>query len=202
MPSWMLRDQALAISGLLNPAIGGPSVNPYQPDGVWAEATFGKIRYTPDKGDNLYRRSVYIFWRRIVGPTMFFDGAKRQTCEVKPTRTNTPLHALTTLNETTFVESARAMAEHVINGTESRQQRVQNAFRMATGRRATGNEVELLTKRIDSLRKDFAENIEDAKALLSVGDSPRDEKLDVAQHAAYAVVCSVLLNMDETLSRH
>ncbi|MEM9660172.1 MAG: DUF1553 domain-containing protein, partial [Planctomycetota bacterium] len=107
MSSWMLRDQALAVGGLLNERLGGPPVKPYQPEGVWAEATFGKIKYAPDHGEDLYRRSLYVFWRRIVGPTMFFDAGKRQTCEVKPTRTNTPLHALTTLNEPGFVEAAR-----------------------------------------------------------------------------------------------
>ena len=114
MPSWMLRDQALAISGLLVKKLGGPPVKPYQPPGIWGDATFGKIRYKQDKGENLYRRSMYIFWRRIVGPTMFFDGSKRQTCDVKPTRTNTPLHALTTLNDVTYVEAARVMAQRVM----------------------------------------------------------------------------------------
>ena len=201
LPSWMLRDQALAVSGLLNPAMGRPSVNPYQPDGVWAEATFGKIRYVPDTGARLYRRSLYVFWRRIVGPTMFFDSAKRQACEVKPTRTNTPLHALTTLNETMFVEAARAMAERVIRSGETQPERLQHAFRLATSRRAGTDEIEVLSRRIDAFRADFAANPDDAKALLSVGESPRDESLDVAEHAAFTLVCSVLLNLDETLSR-
>ncbi|MCH2209590.1 MAG: PSD1 and planctomycete cytochrome C domain-containing protein [Lentisphaerales bacterium] len=114
MPSWMLRDQALQISGLLNDELGGPSIKPYQPEGIWSEATFGKIKYKQDTGKDLYRRSMYIFWRRIVGPTMFFDNAARQVCDVKMHLTNTPLHALVTLNDTTYVEAARVMAERVM----------------------------------------------------------------------------------------
>ena len=94
------------------------SVQPYQPAGIWAEATFGKKRYSQDKGEKLYRRSIYTFWRRIVGPTMFFDVAKRQTCSVRTVRTNTPLHALTTLNDITFVEIARALAQRVLEGED------------------------------------------------------------------------------------
>lgn len=201
LPSWMLRDQALAVSGLLSPELGGPSVKPYQPDGIWAEATFGKIRYTPDVGDKLYRRSLYIFWRRIVGPTMFFDGAKRQTCEVKPTRTNTPLHALTTLNETTFVESARMMAGRVIRSADRDSARLTNAFRLATARTPTKNELKVLSERIERLKEEFSSKPDEAQELLSVGQSSNDDGIDPAEHASYTVICSILLNLDETLSK-
>ena len=201
LPSWMLRDQALAVSGLLSPKQGGPSVKPYQPEGIWAEATFGQIRYSQDSGESLYRRSLYIFWRRIVGPTMFFDGAKRQTCEVKPTRTNTPLHALTTLNETTFVEAARVMAARIISEDEDLEARIDNAFRRATSRRPNQREMQVLSERLKQLQADFAANPDDAKSLLSVGQSPTDATIDPAEQAAYAVVCSILLNLDETLSK-
>ncbi|HND52678.1 MAG TPA: DUF1553 domain-containing protein, partial [Pirellulaceae bacterium] len=106
-PSWMLRDQALAASGLLVEKLGGRPVKGYQPPGIWEDATFGQIRYEQEHGEALYRRSVYQFWRRIVGPTVFFDVANRQTCTVKLARTNTPLHALVTLNDVTYVEAAR-----------------------------------------------------------------------------------------------
>lgn len=206
LPSWMLRDQVLAVSGLLNEKIGGPSVRPYQPAGIWAEATFNKIRYSQDKGESLYRRSVYVFWRRIVGPTMFFDSGKRQTCEVKPTRTNTPLHALTTLNETTFVEAARALAQRTLRhevaaGASKDEARVDWVFRAVTSRSPGPNEVKLLTARWRALREHFAKNRDEAVKLLAVGDSARDEQLDVVEHAACTVVCSILLNLDETLSR-
>ena len=132
---------------------------------------------------------------------MFFDGAKRQTCEVKPARTNTPLHALTTLNETTFVEAARAMAERVIRSSARRDERIRLAFRLATARQPREEEVALLSRRLELLQGDFANQVDDAEALLGVGASPRDPEMDVAEHAAYAVVCSILLNLDETLSR-
>ena len=202
LPSWMMRDQALAASGLLAAQVGGPSVFPYQPPGIWAEATFGKIRYQQGTGDSLYRRSLYIFWRRIVGPTMFFDSAKRQTCEVKPTRTNTPLHALTTLNETTFVEASRALAQRVLKSKETTLAgRLTLAFRYITARPPQSAELELLTRRWQLSRQEFAEKPEQAKALLSVGASPRDTSLDAADHAALAVICAMLLNLDETLTR-
>ncbi|MEM7316789.1 MAG: DUF1553 domain-containing protein, partial [Planctomycetota bacterium] len=201
LPSWMLRDQALFASGLMNDSIGGPPVKTYQPEGIWAEATFGKIRFRRDDGDRLYRRSLYVFWRRIVGPTMFFDGAKRQTCEVKPTRTNTPLHALTTLNETTFVESARVMAQRVMMTHDRAEQRINYAFRLATSRFPTESELGVLMRRVEMLVQDYSNDHGDAEKLLSVGESPRDESLDLAEHAAYTMVCSLILNLDETLCR-
>jgi hypothetical protein len=201
MPSWMLRDQALAISGLLTERIGGPSIKPYQPQGIWADATFGKIRYQPDKGEKLYRRSLYIFWRRIVGPTMLFDSGKRQTCEVNPSRTNTPLHALTTLNDTTFVEASRAMAERIMKQGKTPAERIRFAFRLAATRSPEAAELDLLTKRWKILRTEFASHPEEAAKLLAVGQSPRDMKLNAADHAAYTVVCSLLLNLDEVLTR-
>lgn len=201
MPSWMLRDQALAASGLLNREMGGPSIKPYQPEGIWADATFGKIKYQPDSGAKLYRRSLYIFWRRIVGPTMFFDSAKRQTCEVKPSRTNTPLHALTTMNETAFLEAARAMAQRVMAEADSPEQRIERAFRLVTSRKPTSDEALVLLNRLEALTEDFKANVADAEALLAVGVSERDASLDPAEHASYTMICSIVLNLDETLSK-
>ena len=108
--STTIRDQALALSGLLVEQVGGPPVKPYQPAGIWEEFSFGQIRYQQDRGPSLYRRSLYTFWRRTVGPTNLFDASMRQVCEVKPTRTNTPLHALVTLNDVTFAEASRVLA--------------------------------------------------------------------------------------------
>ena len=113
LTSWMMRDQALAASGLLAESMFGDPVNSYQPAGVWEEATFGNKKYERDRGEKLYRRSLYIFWRRIVGPTMFFDVSKRQTCSVKTPLTNTPLHALIALNDEAYVEAARQLASRV-----------------------------------------------------------------------------------------
>src|SRR5438876_7092077 len=130
MPACMLRDQALFLAGLLVEKIGGAAVMPYQPEGIWEEATFGKKSYKQDHGAALYRRSLYTFWRRIVGPTMFFDNASRQTCYVRAIRTNTPLHALTTLNDVQYVEAARALAQRVLLAQDDDAARLDLAFRL------------------------------------------------------------------------
>ena len=200
-PAWMLRDQALQVSGLLNDSLGGPPVKPYQPSGIWEEATFGKIRYTQDHGENLYRRTLYTFWRRIVGPTMLFDNATRQTCSVKASRTNTPLHALTTLNDITYMEAARVMAQRVMTHSESDENRLQFAFELVTTRTPDQEELDLLSARLSSLRKDYQGANKDAKLISSIGEYPVDASLDVTEHAAFTALCSVLLNLDETLTR-
>lgn len=203
MPSFMLRDQVLAISGLLSEKRGGPSVKPYQPEGIWEEASFGKIKYTPGTGTDLYRRSLYTFWRRIVGPTMVFDNASRQTCTVKVARTNTPLHALITMNETTYVECARALAQRVLadeqNATDDA--RFVSLWRLATSRAPKVDEIRMLGGTLEKLRAKFASDEEAAKRLLFVGESPRDTKLDACEHAAWMSLCLMVLNLDEVLTK-
>ena len=113
LPSWMLRDAALAAGGLLQPRRGGPPVFPAQPDGVWADSTMGRLRYSPSVGDDLYRRSLYGFWRRLAGPPSMFDASKRRVCRVRVVRTNTPMHALTLLNDEGFADAALALAMRV-----------------------------------------------------------------------------------------
>jgi hypothetical protein len=202
LPAWMIRDQALASSGLLVCRLGGPPVHPYQPPGVWEEATFGQKRYVQEHGAALYRRSLYTFWRRIVGPTDFFDSAARQTCVVKPTRTNSPLHALTTLNDVTYVEAARALAQRVLKTAgPSAAARLDLACRLVLARRPTPQERQILLAAVDRSRRQFAGDPEGARKLLAAGESPRDTRLDPAEHAAWAAVCSVLLNLDEALTR-
>jgi len=201
LPSWMIRDQALAASGLLVEKIGGPPVKPYQPEGIWEEATFGKIGYKQDQGPDLYRRSLYTFWRRIVGPTMFFDNAARQVCTVKAVRTNTPLHALSTLNDIQYVEAARALAERAMKHVGDPMGRIDAAFQWAAGRRPNDREREILLASLARLRKTYGENPEAAKQLLSVGQSKRDESLDAGEHAAYAGLCTLILNLDEVLTK-
>lgn len=202
LPSWMIRDQALAVSGLLMDKMGGPPVKPYQPQGVWAESTFGKKRYSQDKGEALYRRSLYTFWRRIVGPTMFFDEAKRQTCEVRRARTNTPLHALITLNDVAYVEAARAMAQRVLKeGGADDAARTAYAFRLATTRHPNKAEATVLQQRVQQLRKTYTANPEATQALLKVGEHARDEKLPATEHAVYTVLCNLVLNLDEVITR-
>ncbi|MEO2013609.1 MAG: DUF1553 domain-containing protein [Fuerstiella sp.] len=203
MPAWMLRDHALAVSGLLNDQTGGPPVNTYQPAGVWEEATFGKKKYQQDTGTKLYRRSLYIFWRRIIAPTMFFDNASRQSCTVKTARTNTPLHSLLTLNETTYVEAARTLAQKLLtnDGLDGDTQRIEHAFVRVLARRPTGAELQVLTAGLNRSRAEYRADRQAALDLLSVGESPRHEHLDPTEHAAWASACLTLLNLDEALSR-
>jgi hypothetical protein len=202
MPSWMIRDQALAASGLLVRSRGGAPVKPYQPTGIWEEATFGGKRYQQDKGESLYRRSLYTFWRRIVGPTIFFDAAPRQVCTVKPTRTNSPLHALTTLNDVTFVEASRALAERVLTDAPATPEaRIELAFRRVVARPPSAAEQKVLLRSIERVRKEFAADPAAAKKFLAIGESKRNEKLDVVEHASYAALCSAILNLDEALTK-
>ena len=201
LPSWMIRDQALAASGLLTPAVGGPPVKTYQPAGVWEEATFGFKKYQPDAGAALYRRSLYVFWRRIVGPTMFFDSANRQTCSVKSVVTNTPLHALTTLNDVTYVEAARVLAQRAMEEAETDDARVMAAFRHVLARAPSPEQLAILLGQLGKQRALFAADKDRAAKLLKVGDSPRDEKLDLVEHAALTAVCTLILNLDEALTK-
>ena len=203
MPSFMLRDQALAVSGLLSEQLGGPAVKPYQPEGIWEEASFGKIKYTPDTGAKLYRRSLYTFWRRIVGPTMFFDNAPRQFCVVKATRTNTPLQALVTMNETTYIEAARTMAQRVLRDPtlSSDASRCAQLWKLTTCRKPSDREITTLLTTLARLRNQHREDQAAAKNLLSVGDSKRDETLNTVEHAAWTSLCLMVLNLDEVLNK-
>jgi hypothetical protein len=201
MPSWMIRDVALAASGLLVDQRGGPPVKPYQPEGIWEEATFGKKTYQQDHGDALYRRSLYVFWRRIVGPTMFFDSAARQVCEVKQKRTNTPLHALATLNDITYVEAARALAQRVMLAAPATDARLEQTFRLVLARKPSAAEKKILLARLDTLQRQFTADADAAQKLLTVGESKRNEKLAPAEHAAWTGLCSLVLNLDEALSK-
>ncbi|HTL29640.1 MAG TPA: DUF1549 and DUF1553 domain-containing protein, partial [Tepidisphaeraceae bacterium] len=201
LPAVVLRDQALAASGLLVEKLGGPPVKAYQPPGIWEEATFGTIKYQQDHGEALYRRSVYIFWRRIVGPTEFFDTQSRTTCTVRPSRTNTPLHALTTLNDITFVEAARALAQRAMATSQSPAERINAIFRFVLARNPEPKEQQILVSAIDRLKKQYAADPDAAKKLLAIGESKRDEKLNVVDEAAYTGVCLAVLNLDETLTK-
>jgi hypothetical protein len=201
LPSHTLRDQALAASGLLSQKSGGPAVKPYQPEGIWEEASFGKIAYKPDKGEPLYRRSLYTFWRRIVGPTMFFDTAQRQTCAVKQTRTNTPLHALVTLNETTYVESARVLAQQLLKGQQQDSARFNQLYLRVLSRLPVEQETSILSATLETLRAKFSASPADAQKLLRVGDMPRDETLPASEHAAWASLCLMVLNLDEAVTK-
>ncbi|MCH8048438.1 MAG: PSD1 domain-containing protein, partial [Planctomycetes bacterium] len=202
LSSFAIRDQALALGGLLVERIGGPPVRPYQPADVWSDFSLGKIKYKQDHGESLYRRSLYTFWRRSVGPTIFFDVTDRQVCSVRPSRTNTPLHSLTLLNDITHVEAARKFAERVMSeGDKQPQTRLNRAFRMATARRPTAEEAKILLAALDRLTQQFRADAEAAKKLLAVGESPASDKLDAVELAAFAGVMNMLLNLDEVITR-
>lgn len=203
LPSWMIRDAALHAAGLLVDQVGGPPVRPYQPSGVWEEATFGAKRYAPDQGAGLYRRSLYVFWRRIVGPTMFFDVASRQTCTVRTPRTNVPLHALLTLNDTTYVEAARVLAEQLLRtgGDASSDARLDHLARLVLGREWSAEEKRILIAGLERNRHGFAADEAAARRLLRTGASPRDENLSAVELASWTLACSTVLNLDEALSK-
>lgn len=202
IPSWMIRDQALYVSGLLVERLGGQPVQPYQPDGVWKEASFGTSRYFQDQREGLYRRSLYTFWKRIVAPPLFFDAGTRQVCEVKVQRTNTPLHALTTLNDVTFSESARLFAERVLTEvTSSEVDRLNHAFRMVSARYPSPEELEVVTAALAKYRARIAQNPVRAIEIVSVGEAPTNGVLDPVEHAAWSTLCLMLLNLDETLTK-
>jgi len=202
LPAPMLRDQALAASGLLVRKLGGPSVNGYQPPGVWEEATFGKKHYEQGHGEDLHRRSLYTFWRRIVSPTMFFDNASRQTCSVKLLRTNTPLHALLTLNDVTFVEAARALAERVLLIDRADDAvRLDEIYRRLLARRAAADERGVLLTALDRSRREFTAEPEAAHQLLGVGESKRDERIAPAEHASWTSLVLAVMNLDEAVTK-
>jgi hypothetical protein len=202
MPSWMLRDYALAASGLLELRTGGSPVNPYQPPGVWEEATFGARKYRLDSGEALHRRSLYTFWRRIVAPTLFFDTASRQTCTVKQLRTNTPLQALTTLNDLTYIEAARALAERVIKEAgPDLGARISLACRRVLGRGPSQEEFAILRKAVTRHESELRDDPSAAERLLALGESKRDLSLSPVEHATWTLLCSTLLNLDEALTK-
>jgi hypothetical protein len=201
-PSYVLRDQALALSGLLVEKMGGPPVKPYQPEGVWEDFSYGKITYQQDHGEALYRRSLYTFWRRSVAPTTLFDTATRRVCTVSVARTNTPLQALTLFNDTTFVEASRKFAERAMKeGGDTPEKRITFLFRLATARRPQPDELAVLTRAFQRNQTYYAADRDAAAKLLAVGESKPDTALDTAELAAYAGVAGLILNLDEVLCK-
>jgi hypothetical protein len=197
-----LRDQALALSGLLVEQTGGPPVKPYQPPGIWADLSLGKIKYQQDSGEKLYRRSLYTFWRRASAPTMLFDVASRQVCQVRVNRTNTPLHALVSLNDVTYIEAARKMAERILGeGGASDESRLAYAFRLATARFPGESERTGLQNALTLSREYFRQTPEAASELLQTGESEVNPVAESPELAAWTAVCNVVLNLDETLNR-
>ena len=200
----LLRDNALAASGLLVHHLGGPSVKPYQPPGLWNEVSLeSNVRFVQDQGEKLYRRSMYTFWKRSApAPSMtIFDAPSREKCTIRRSRTNTPLQALVTLNDPQFVEAARMLAQRVIQSGGSLDQQITLAYRLATGIRPKTSQLELLKTAYAEELAIFQSAPKRAEKLLAIGESVRDAEISPAAHAAMTVVTSMILNLDETLTR-
>ena len=198
---FQLRDQALTLSGLLVEKVGGPPVRPYQPPGLWEDFSFNQIKYVQDMGEKLYRRSLYTFWRRSIGPPNMFDTPARQVCTVRPSRTNTPLHALILMNDVTFVEAARVWAERLMKQPGSPEDRLNLAFRTATARYPSAVEQKVLVDGFRRLRSQYAADQGAAQKLVSTGEFARDKTLDVVEHAALAAMANMILNLDEVITK-
>ena len=206
MPSLLLRDWSLAAAGMLDSRIGGAPVYPYQPSEIWEALAITKERdftYPASSGADLYRRSLYTFWRRTVSPANMFDASNRQACRVRQSTTSTPLHSLTTLNDPTWVEAARVLAEQSLKEKSfgDVEGRLTHAFRCVLGRPITPRDLTTLRRAYDKQLAIYQADPTAATALLGVGAAKRDESLNVAEHAALSAVCLTILNLDEALTR-
>ncbi|PHQ32580.1 PSD1 and planctomycete cytochrome C domain-containing protein [Rhodopirellula bahusiensis] len=215
LPAEFIRDQALAVSDLLVPRVGGPSLQPYQPPALWKEVShFGstpatKQVFVQDHGEKLYRRSLYTFVKRTSPhPAMAaFDAPSRELCTMDRGVTNTPIQALVTLNDPQFAEAARVLAERLLSESASTDtsvtdaRRIDQAFTRVVGRSPNDEERDAVLSLLQSERERFAQSPEDALAAVSVGESPRLETLDPAEHAAWMQIATLLLNLSETLTR-
>lgn len=212
LPAEFIRDNALAASGLLVPEIGGPSVKPYQPKGLWREKTMrpdsNTGRFMRDDGEALYRRGLYTFWKQVAPPPQMeaFDAPSREVCVTKRNTTNTPMQALVLLNDETYLEASRAMASRVMDELPGEWEvtldgRVIRAYRYLTGRRPSEASMEVLTNLTRESYKTFSENSEKAEGFLSYGESPLDENRDTVELATLAYTASAILNLDKTITR-
>jgi hypothetical protein len=204
----VIRDQALAASGLLVEKIGGPSVKPYHPPGLYeqvvAQRDNPKATYQQGSGDDLHRRSLYTYWKRSVPhPGMLlFDAPFRETCALRRSRSNTPLQALNLMNDPTYVEAARFLAQRMIQeGGTSIESRLTHGFRLLLARKPSPQELQVLTSAAERSIQDFTKDAEAAKQLLTFGEAKTDDKLSAAELAAYTTVASTLINLDETITK-
>ena len=198
-----IRDQALALSGLLNEKLGGPSIKPYQPEGLWEELTH-TAKYVQSKGDDLYRRSLYVYRRRTVPPPNMsaFDASSREACTVLQVRTNTPLQALTLLNDPTYVEASRKFAERMLrHAGKNADERIAWGFYAATARKPRADELKLLVASYRRHVNHYGMHPNEARKLLAVGEAERATSLDAAELASYTLIAEVILNLDETVTK-
>ncbi len=197
----MIRDQALFASGLMTKTLGGPSVKPYQPAGLWEEVSGQK--YERDNGPSLYRRSLYTYWKRTAAPPsmMTFDAAGRENCTVERSRTNTPLQALTLMNDVTYVEAARVLAARAMDEASDPEARMTRMFRHVTSRPPRAVELSILLASWKTYLAAFEQTPEHARQLTSAGESPRRTDLNEAEWAAYSAVAGLILNLDEAVTK-
>ncbi|MEM7369654.1 MAG: DUF1553 domain-containing protein [Bacteroidota bacterium] len=207
LPAEMVRDHALAISGLLTRKVGGPSVKPYQPAGLWLEAASGNQplrRYMQGHGEELYRRSLYTFWKRTVPPPtmMTFDAPTRNQCTVKRQATSTPLQALVMLNDPQFLEASREFGLRMIEeGGRSLEERIQFAFQWATSRKPSSKEISLLSQLFEEELTEFEQHPDRAEALLGLGEKHTISDLANPELAAYTMLANAVLNLTETIQK-
>ena len=199
LPSWMIRDSALRAAGLFNPALGGPPVRPYQPDGVWEELFMGRFKYEPSEGAAQYRRTLYAFWRRSIAPTFLFDSAQRRSCEVRTGRTNTPLQALTLQNDLTYLEASQAIADEVLS-EKGDAGRLQKLLRKVLSREGDDREAAALGKTLAEARAHYRKHPADAEKFLRIGQRKPAAGTDLPELAAWTVVASLALNLDEAIT--
>jgi hypothetical protein len=201
----MIRDQALLVAGLLVEQLGGPSVKPYQPDGLYKDMAFaGLTGYDRDRGAGLWRRSLYTYWKRtVLAPNMqVFDASAREFCAVRETRTNTPLQALDLMNDVTYVEAARLFAQRILaEGGGRPEERLAWAFRAATSRPPSAGELQVLLRNLEKQTAYFRDNPGAAVELLAVGDRRSAAGPSRTELATYAVTASLILNLDEVITK-
>jgi hypothetical protein len=201
----MVRDQALALSGLLSRKVGGPSVFPPQPPNLWQAAFNGERTWATSSGEDRYRRGLYTFWRRTVPyPSMAtFDAPSRETCSVRRSRTNTPLQALVTLNDPVFVEAAQALARRVVNeGGPTPEDRARFALELCLCRPADARQVERLVALYRQQLQHYRDNREAATPIATDPLGPAPAGSDIAELAAWTVSANVLLNLDSVLTKN
>jgi hypothetical protein len=203
LPPEMIRDQALAVSGLLVDKIGGPPVRPYQPPGLWQELAGGQ-GYKEDAGEGLWRRSLYTYWRRTIAPPgmINFDAATRETCVVRESRTNTPLQALNLMNDIAYIEAARKLAERmVMDGGPDREDRTRRGYELVLGRSPLAGESAAISKALLRFEAFYREHPQEAEAFISHGKSSRQGNIAPAELAAWTAVASLILNTDEAITK-
>jgi len=200
LPSWMIRDAYLQYSGLMNPAIGGPPVFPYQPPGIWSDQFMGRFTYTSSIGPAQYRRTVYAFWRRSSAPTFLFDNAMRRTCEITPRLTNTPLQALTLMNDLTSLEAARTLAQQAVDSDGDTSMHLRELFRTILSRQPSSEEHQILVHQHATALDYYKSHQHEAVELTTVGQLATPEPSNASALAAMMLTSNMILNLDESIT--